>query len=58
MADAKHMARAIVASSMKTLSMQRMRLLAAVIVVPVLAFLPRTMSHPCLSHIFTQHLLL
>jgi hypothetical protein len=39
--DAKEMAQAIVGSSMKTLERQLLRLFAAVVVVPLLSFLPR-----------------
>jgi hypothetical protein len=40
------MAKAIVGSSLKNLAYQQKRLLAAVAIVPILAFLPRTMFDP------------
>lgn len=47
------MALAIVGSSKKTLELQLLNLLAAVSLVPLFAFLPRTMYDPLHSLVFT-----
>jgi hypothetical protein len=48
------MAKAIVGSSLKNLAYQQKRLLAAVVIVPILAFLPRTMFDSTLPFLFSS----